>query len=616
MKPSALVVAALAATSCRGPELTSDSQAVVTVLDSTTSIPSFSFGTVMGTAAHDFAVGPSTAGDDDILVGIDFVNACPDFGLTHPAITGQEICGPSAMDTGNCETVPFEVSFTPLAPGMQSCSVSIQTSPNGDPATIEQLLFDVSGSGAMPEGFALHPHELDFGTVTLNTSSSGQTFALQDTGPSPITIDITNDDASGAYVFSPAAPPAQITIEPDDVVEYGVACQPTTLGSHDVHYSFTALGDTKTLTLRCTGTALELAMNPNPLAFGTIVSGASAAPVSAMFENTGGTQISITSIALSADVDPDVSLGAIQLPLVVDPGATVGPIVVSYAASHPHDPGPLGRIDVVAAGQSASFPITGATLVASIGTNPASVQFGAICAGHTATQDVDVYASGKADVGLSLPGPAPAPFSATLGANLVHGGHTDTSTLTITAAPLAQQLGALSGEIILGTDIPNQPDHMLAVTAIGVPMGITATPDSAAFGKIVVDTTSTAKRIDFSNCSGAPLAVMSATITGVDASAFTLVSPTADAIAKTLDDAMAETFLVVMSPHSSGAKIAQLEIASANGVTTIPLAGEGTEPAVDRETYYACATSRPSAGWPLLLALGLILRRRRATAGR
>ncbi|MEO8551844.1 MAG: hypothetical protein ABI678_17830, partial [Kofleriaceae bacterium] len=128
MKLCAVVVAAVAATSCAGPELGSTEQRVVTVLDHSTSIASFSFGTVTGMVSRDFAIGPLTAGDDDILDGIDFQNACPDFGLSHPPIIGQEICGPSAVDPSNCGVVPFTVSFTPQAPGMQSCSISIQTS--------------------------------------------------------------------------------------------------------------------------------------------------------------------------------------------------------------------------------------------------------------------------------------------------------------------------------------------------------------------------------------------------------------------------------------------------------------------------------------------------------
>src|SRR4051812_13710176 len=234
MKPSALVVAALAATSCRGAELASDQQAVVTVLDSSTSIPSFSFGTVMGTVSHDFAIGPQTAGDDDILVDLAFQNACPDFALSAPPITGQEICGPSATDPTTCDVVPFTITFAPQAPGMQSCSVSILTSPVGDPGTVEELLFDVSGTGAMPEGFTLQPTSLDFGTVTLNTSTGAQAFKLHDIGPSPITIAVTNDDTvpPSAYQFAPGAPPGQITLQPDESVAYDVACHPGTLGPH------------------------------------------------------------------------------------------------------------------------------------------------------------------------------------------------------------------------------------------------------------------------------------------------------------------------------------------------------------------------------------------------
>jgi uncharacterized protein (TIGR03382 family) len=75
------------------------------------------------------------------------------------------------------------------------------------------------------------------------------------------------------------------------------------------------------------------------------------------------------------------------------------------------------------------------------------------------------------------------------------------------------------------------------------------------------------------------------------------------------------TFLVVMSPHASGMKSAQLVVSHSQGMTAAELDGTGytgTDPGgrKDRETYYACNAGGTAGAWPILLAL-LALRRRR-----
>jgi MYXO-CTERM domain-containing protein len=175
----------------------------------------------------------------------------------------------------------------------------------------------------------------------------------------------------------------------------------------------------------------------------------------------------------------------------------------------------------------------------------------------------------------------------------------------------------LSTQVVLDTTIPSEPQHMLDVSAVGVPSGISATPATVDFGKVVKDTTSTAKRIDFSNCSGTKISVTGASISGPDASAFTIVSPAGGGVTS-LDDSKSETFLIVMSPHSAGTKTAQLDIANsgAGGTISVPLTGLGAEPQVDRQSYYACSTSRGGASWPIGAAVVAITvgRRRRAKA--
>jgi MYXO-CTERM domain-containing protein len=110
------------------------------------------------------------------------------------------------------------------------------------------------------------------------------------------------------------------------------------------------------------------------------------------------------------------------------------------------------------------------------------------------------------------------------------------------------------------------------------------------------------------------LMVQSAVLSGTDAGSFAIVSP--NVIAQTLADSDSETFLIVMSPHVSGVKQASLDITDSTGTHMIALRGNGVEPPVDRETYYACSTSNGRGAWPIGLALAVMVGRRRRSRAR
>jgi uncharacterized protein (TIGR03382 family) len=79
----------------------------------------------------------------------------------------------------------------------------------------------------------------------------------------------------------------------------------------------------------------------------------------------------------------------------------------------------------------------------------------------------------------------------------------------------------------------------------------------------------------------------------------------------------------VLDPHSGGDKSAQFNAIYDGGTTVVPLIGEGLTdmlPGQDagsaKSSYYACNVGSPSALFPIGLALGsLLVRRRRRPHG-
>jgi hypothetical protein len=612
--------------SCVAAKLSSDEQLIVAVADHGTQIPNYDFGAIMGSASHDFVIEPQTATDDDLLLSMDFQSPCPDFAFAPATVMGMpEICGGVASgfapNLGTCpHSYPFTVTFTPSSAGMESCKIIIKTMPattgtsgsgsgsgSGSNGTT-QLSFVVKGTGlAPPNAFTLSPTTLDFGSVPTGTTSGSQSVTLTNTGASSIVI-TPMGAVSAAYMFSPPLSP--VTLAPTAFKTYGVTCTPNA-GANDSSVDFVGSGaGTKTLTLSCIGANTKLDVSPNPIAFGKQIIGGPALTKPIMLTNSGAITISITAVSLDSpngDVDFTGSVGQYSLL----PGAHITPFTVRYTPTHEIDLGTIATLHITANGEDLTFPVTGAALNGSIGTNPASVDLGAVCTGSTVNQDVEVYASGRADVTIDLDPMHPAqPFSAMLASGVLGGSHNGAATLVASVSPGSADLGPLTSQIVIDTNIPGEPTYPVDITATGVPMGVAPTPAALSFGEILVDTTSAAKRVDFSNCGGSGIDVTAAMLTG-DTDSFTIVSPSADMIATHLDNTKSETFLIVMSPHQASTRTAQLQIQSSAGTKVVDLTGDGVKPQIDRETYYACATSHGSGGVPIVGAIVLVLNRRR-----
>jgi hypothetical protein len=268
-------------------------------------------------------------------------------------------------------------------------------------------------------------------------------------------------------------------------------------------------------------------------------------------------------------------------------------------------------------GTQNNIPLVGGAHTGSIGTNPASLDFGAVCAGSAASLDLTVFANAGGDVRLNAPLGAPsAPFTATLaGSATLMAHHGNEVRITTTASPAPDAMpGDKTDKVNLNTNIPGMGTVAIDMHAVVLASGIAPTPTVVHFGPNALGKPSPVQTVTLTNCGDGDLTLTDASFTGSNGAEFAIVSPADPHV--TIGKTQSQQFLVVMTPQTAGAKSAQLVFSYAGGTAAVDLDGTGygggdsggTKP---RETYYACAIGTPSGLIPLALAVFALRRRRR-----
>jgi MYXO-CTERM domain-containing protein len=279
-----------------------------------------------------------------------------------------------------------------------------------------------------------------------------------------------------------------------------------------------------------------------------------------------------------------------------------------------------GDLTVVTDTSTLDIPITADALVTSMSVTPdGEVDFGPVCSGQSKTQMFSLVATAAGPFQLTAVSTPDDPFSVTtptLPAS-VQGNAGNTVTFSATVAPTTA--GSATSTFGVTTDIPNGTPDSIALTVIGLPSGVSATPPMVDLGEVAIQTTSLGQEIDLSNCGDAAITIAGATIYGSDAyntDAFSIVSqpPSMMVAANTT-----VSWLVVMNSQLPGQLAATFEVDYSGGSATVALVGEPYDPSgsdtgtssSDKSSYYACSTGRGAALWPIALALVALRRRRR-----
>jgi MYXO-CTERM domain-containing protein len=599
-------------------------QALVNILPATHDFASVAIGAT--SSVYTVVVNPAGLSSDDSVTAV--TASCPDFVVNAVGLpanvyrTCEVICLTGGGDDGAdpdsnaicpiqariCETTGFQdyrfdTAFRPTVAGTVSCVVTVVL--NGGTASKTVTL---TGTGlAPPKRIAVQPASVAFGDVRRTTSSGGATITVSSIGGEALTVSSAVVTGAGFSMTGPAA----YTLAPGASQSHGVLCQPTATGA--IAGALTLTSDdpaqpTMQVNLSCNGIDSNLDVTPSPAALTTTRVGE---PIDTMItlRNTGGAAMQLERVALTG---PGITMTSAPPPgtilAAVTGSAQVG-VRFAAAASGEVRAALIATYD---GGQTRSTEVTARALGTSMALTPdGDVDFGPVCAGKAKLLEFTMIGNDQGSFtveSISMPEPPFTIAPPSLPALIKGAGATQTR-FQVTASPVAAAVSTAT--VVVATDIPGAPDRTLHLSVQGLPAGITATPELLDLGARPVNTTTIGQEVHLSNCDAGPVAFSNARIEGDDASEFAIVAQPSTAM---IAPAGLVSWLVVLQARSVGPKRATFAVDYEGGTATVALDGEGLgdRPNVSaRGSYYACATGQPSSAWPLVVALALVLRRRR-----
>lgn len=626
-----LAVAAIAA--CLGPSLSSTAQEAVVIQQGS----SVNIGDVMvgSTGSASITISPA-AGSQSSSDTITMITkgTCPGFALQLnpvPPVTvtrsctgsgsgSEEIPTQQLVETGdtsdagqvNCtdSVYTFGVTYTPVAAGSASCTITITGSTFSPPLTVVALANGVAPAFAME----VTPKTINFGDVRVGNSGA-QPLEIRNTGANPITI--------SPFVITPpfAVTPPNNPIGPGKTEIVTASCSPGSAGQFmaNLNVNGGSAGSTA-VTLMCRGVMSNLDVTPSPLDVTTRVGEPIEKTIA--ISNDGGAPAVLTSITIVPTV------AGIPVTIVTKPpdGTSLGSgsntsVRVRFAPTAGQAPAELARLRISHdVGQQRDVVINGAALETAMAVNPDTVDFGAVCAGTTAMQDVDVRAGAAGSFNLASVTPPAAPFTFTAkgGTSLPalamgNGGNTLEFVASVTPTGDAP---SISGTVTLSSDIPGDRNHEIVLRADVLPGGLGASPQTMDFGGVLKSTLSTAMSTEVRNCTEAPLAIDDVHIEGPDAQDFAIVIPGPSELTPTLEPHASLKYHVVVRADRPGAKVGSLVITSGTSVVTVALLattlGGGDGGQGGERSYYTCGVGDPggAAAFAVLVLFGLRRRRR------
>jgi hypothetical protein len=484
---------------------------------------------------------------------------------------------PSTLNANATCTVG--VAFTPSAAGNRTATVTITDNAPGSPRNIA-----VSGIGVT----AAQALEIDRKALVFPTESIGdtanqpnpQTVTLTNTGNSPVTIS-SIASSSTDFVVANSCPISPSTLPPGpsgNTCTFAVTYTPAKAGaaSGTVTITDSAPGASPKVTMSGTGVAdvKTVSVSPASVAFIPQVVGTSSGfTQTVVVENTGNTNISITSVTVTTGYS--ISNGCLNA--VLTP-ATNCSIEVSFTPTTAKVLTGTLTIKDTATSATQKVDLTGTGIAASseISLSQTSVVFDQQVVGVASLpQTVYYYNQSNATVNLTSVVLTGADFSMTNGC-VTSVGALSFCNIKITFKPTGT--GVLSGNIVITDSAPGSP-RTITLSGTGVSAAApqaTVTPTSLTFASQPLGTTSAAQNINLTNSGEANLTVTGISLGGTNMADYGQTN-TCQPVPFTLVPGFSCTISVTFKPLATGARTASVSIAdnAAGSPQTVTLTGTG-----------------------------------------
>jgi hypothetical protein len=457
------------------------------------------------------------------------------------------------------QSLSFDVQFAPTATGAASGSITFTDNAPTSPQTVTLIGSGVSASSTL----TANPGSVSFGNVSVG-SNGQQKITLTNNGSTSTTISAIGASGTGFTTVGVSTP---VTLAASQSTSFIAQFAPTTAGSASGSITITSNANDSTISIPLTGTGVQgsLAANPSSINFGSLLVGASGS-VSVTLTNSGTSSVTISQGSASGT---GFSMTGLSVPTTLTAGQTTtftakfSPTVAGAVA---------GSISILSNAPSSPLTIaltgSGTTGQPQLTLSPASVNYGNVSVGSSATQTITLTNSGNATLTVTQASASGTGFSVS-GASLpitINAG----SSASFAAVFAPTSAAAATGSISIVSNAPGSP-AAIALSGTGVQGQLGANPSTVNFGSVNVGSNGS-QTVTLTNSGTASLTVSQVTASGSGFSLSGITTPL------TVGAGQNTSFTAKFSPTSSGSVSGSISIVNngPNSPITVALTGSGT----------------------------------------
>jgi hypothetical protein len=534
-------------------------------------------------------------------------NVVIDFGASTSALqwsaSACTAASPCSFGPGSGNFV--SITFAPTSHGPKDVTLTVTS--NGGTDTV--ALTGEGTGGVMSVQTPPGPtYLLDIGTIPRGQAVS-RDIVLANTGNAPFSA--TTSTPSAPYTIEPGPHPVAAM----STQAITVTCQSPTATTTNNPQTITITSDAyqgspATVQVRCKIADTLLQIDPTSFDFHEVRVGTQPEPgfdITLTNPTSSATAVQITAFGLLKN-SPGLSLSAPGLPFSIAPGSSQNARLSLSTSADTNLEGEF--LDMTVDGVDLRFAVAGRVVTPhSRVVPPNQLDLGTACVGTEVSGNVMLINDGTATLAVEPPAMdqnfvASAPGTpAMLAAN---------TSLTAMVTPAVSAMGPVNGTLTWRDDVPSE--HQIGVVLDYVASGTALSPRGLDFGVVPVDLEVGAQNIRLQNCDLAPTSIKIESLKTKSGTLGAWIIEPKVGFTKQLAAKEQQAITVTFDPPARGHYEADLTVQTAAGKQIVHLVGDATGRDWDNTSFYACACNgrgAPSRGWPVVLAIGFVIFRRR-----
>jgi len=449
------------------------------------------------------------------------------------AFAAGTTCTNGATVAASGGTCVINLTFSPLATGMRTATVTITDDAGGTPGSTQTIT--MTGTGTAPV-VTLSSTNVAFGNQIILTTSNAQTVTLTNTGTATLNISTVVLGGTNPGDFALASGTSCTngsSVMPTNTCAINVTFTPATTGGRSAAITITDDASPTTQTINLSGTGVTpptATLSTNTVAFGSLHFGNTSGVQTVTLTNNGGAALNIATVVLGGTNPGDFALATGTTCTSSSTVAGSGGTCVFKLTFTPTTAGARAATVIITDSASDSPQMialsgTGIAPVVTFSPNPVP-SFGNQRVGSTSAVQTLMLTNTGTDVlhitTVLLTGANPGDFAIATGTTCTNGLAVATNgscTINVTFTPTTT--GARSANVSLTDDAPGSPQTD-ALTGNGTtPPTASLSATSVAFGNVNVgDNKSASPAIILTNSGTEALTITSFSVTGADASQY------------------------------------------------------------------------------------------------